>query len=73
MLNMNTLPRFFKIGAATIADPAPQAELEEVQRILSQQFPMIRHTRIYLEDGVLNESCTEILYEFQLIPVKTKG
>lgn len=73
MLNINTLPRIFKIGAATIADPAPQADLEEVQRILTQRFPMIRHTRIYIEDGVLDEAGTEVVYEFQLIPVKTKG
>lgn len=73
MLNMTALPRTFKIGAATIADPAPQADLDEVQRILTQQFPMIRHTRLYIEDGQLNDAGTEIMYEFQLIPVKTKG
>lgn len=73
MLKINTLPRTFKIGAATITDPAPHADLDEVQRILTQQFPMIRHTRLYLEDGQLNEAGTELLYEFQLIPVKTKG
>ncbi|MBB1388314.1 hypothetical protein ACRN9Z_16535 [Shewanella frigidimarina] len=73
MLNMNTITRKFKIGAAIINDPAPQADIDEVQRILTQQFPMLRHTRLYIEDGVLNESATEIVYDFPLIPVKTKG
>lgn len=73
MLNMTPIVRKFKIGVAIINDPAPQADLDEVQRILTQQFPMLRHTRIYLEDGVLNETATEIVYDFPLIPVKTKG
>ncbi|GIU40996.1 hypothetical protein TUM3794_20320 [Shewanella colwelliana] len=73
MISAATIVRKFKIGAAVIADPAPTASLEEVQRILTQQFPMIRHTRLYDEDGVLSDDATEILYEFQLIPVKTKG
>ncbi len=73
MITLNALPRKFKIGVTFIADPAPQASLEEVQRILSQQYPMLRHTTIYSEDGRLNDEATEIVYEFQLIPVKTKG
>ncbi len=73
MLNMNTLTRKFKIGAAIINDPSPQADLDEVQRILTQQFPMLRHTRIYIEDGVLNDTATEITYDFPLVPVKVKG
>jgi len=73
MLSLSTLPRKFQIGVATIEDPAPDASLEEVQRILSQQYPMVRHTRIYEEDGQLNTDATEIIYQFELIPVKTKG
>ncbi|MGI2227769.1 PRTRC system protein C [Shewanella frigidimarina] len=73
MLNMNAIVRKFKIGAAIISDPAPQSDLDEVQRILTQQYPMLRHTRIYIEDGVLNDTATEIIYEFPLIPVKVKG
>ncbi|SUJ10505.1 PRTRC system protein C [Shewanella morhuae] len=73
MLKMNQLTRQFKIGAALIADPAPLADLDEVQRILTQQYPMVRHTRLYIEDGVVNEAGTEITYEFQLVPVKVKG
>ena len=73
MLSINTLPRKFKIGVALIADPAPDASLDEVQRILIQQYPMLRHTRIYESDGRLNADASAIEYEFQLIPVKTKG
>lgn len=73
MLQIQTLPRTFKIGVAIIDDPAPNADLSEVHRILCQQYPMLRHTSIFEEDGRLNTEATEILYEFQLIPVKTKG
>ena len=73
MLSMTTLPRKFKVGVAIISDPAPEASLDEVQRILTQQYPMLRHTRLYEEDARLNSDATALEYEFQLIPVKTKG
>ncbi|WP_076414905.1 PRTRC system protein C [Shewanella sp. UCD-KL12] len=73
MISIQTLPRKFKIGATIVEDPAPEASLDEVQRILTAQYPMLRHTRLYQNDGRLNQEGTEIVYEFQLIPVKTKG
>lgn len=73
MISIQALPRKFKIGATIVQDPAPEASLDEVQRILTSQYPMLRHTRLYQEDGRLNQEGTEIDYEFQLIPVKTKG
>lgn len=73
MLQVNALPRQFKIGVAVINDPAPTASLDEVQRLLSQQYPMLRHTTIYEEDGIVSQEGTAVVYTFQLVPVKVKG
>jgi hypothetical protein len=73
MLTATALARVFKIGATVVADPAPSASLPEVQRMLTQRFPMLRHTRIYQNDGVLSDDGKSIVYDFPLVPVKTLG
>lgn len=73
MLSVNAIDRKFKIGAALLEDPAPTASIEEVSRMLSQQYPMIRHTTLYEEDGVPSADGKSLVYEYQLIPVKTQG
>lgn len=73
MLKAQALLRKFKIGAAVVDDPAPNATLSEVQRMLTQRFPMLRHTRIYNEDAVLSPDGQSLIFEFPLVPAKTLG
>jgi len=67
------LPRKFKIGATILDDPMPLGDLSQVQSVLAQQFPMLRHTHIYEADGVLSDCATFILYAVILPPVKVQG
>jgi hypothetical protein len=68
-----TLPRRFIIGLLTLEDPLPEGSLEEVQAILAQEHPSVRHTHIFHSDSRISD-CSEFLdFHVVLPPVKTNG
>jgi len=68
-----TLPRRFIIGLLTLSDPLPDGSLEEVQAILAQEHPNVRHTHIFDTDACVSD-CGEFLdFHVVLQPVKTNG
>ncbi|AZL83410.1 hypothetical protein EIJ81_00660 (plasmid) [Aliivibrio salmonicida] len=74
-MSLDQLPRKFKIGALTLSDPSPMLSVEEVKRIHSQQYPQVRMTTMYLEDGEIIEIAGEqvMLFTYVLPPISTNG
>ncbi|MUJ20361.1 PRTRC system protein C [Aliivibrio fischeri] len=74
-MSLKQLPRKFRIGALTLADPSSELTVEEVKRIHSQQYPQVRMTTMYLEDGEIVELNGEqvMLYTYVLPPISTNG
>ncbi|GHG07731.1 hypothetical protein [Thalassotalea marina] len=71
MLNVTTLKRVFKIGATEVEDENSHLPLNDSVRLLSKHFPQFRHTRLYEEDGVVEND--KLVFTLQLIPPKTNG
>lgn len=65
------VPRVFKLGATTLKDPCPTSSLADSIRILSRDYPQFRQTKIYDEDGFMENN--ELVYELKLSPAKTNG
>lgn len=65
------VPRVFKLGATTLQDPCPTGSLADSIRVLSRDYPQFRQTKIYDEDGVMENN--ELVYELKLAPAKTNG
>jgi hypothetical protein len=65
-----TMAAFFEISGQRIPVPTSMSLVEGV-RTLSQQYPMLRHTTVYEEDGRVDGN--DIIYPVVLAPVKSKG
>lgn len=61
----------FKIGGALIDFPNPNGTLEENQRLLSQHFPQLRWTKVFLEDARAENGA--MVLPVIAPPVKTNG
>ncbi|MCQ1058373.1 PRTRC system protein C [Photobacterium sp. ZSDE20] len=72
---MKQLKRIFQLGALSLDDPDPTMTVAEVKRVHSQQFPQVRFTTLYAEDGVPKDIAgdTVLLFEYVLPPVSTNG
>ena len=70
-MNIETLPRFFKLGATEIPDPAPGQDLDICVRLLAQNFPQFRQSRIFEEDARVEVD--RLVYELILPPPKVNG
>lgn len=66
-----TVDRLFKLGATTLKDPCPNGSLDDAVRILSRDYPQFRQTKLYAEDGVLEDG--KLVYALKLPPAKTNG
>lgn len=66
-----TVERVFKLGATSLADPCPTGSLDDAVRVLSRDYPQFRQTRLYAEDGVLENG--KLVYTLKLPPAKTNG
>lgn len=73
MSKSQVLARTFKIKQAVIEDPNPHLPLADAVRALTANYPVLRHTQVLEEDGVLSEDGKAIVYEVVLPPVKTQG
>lgn len=72
-ITVQRLSRKFKIGALELQDPIPNGSLEEVQELLTVQYPTLRHTKIFESGGVISTCGAFMVYEFIIQPVKTQG
>lgn len=70
-MTMKALPRVFCIGATQIEDTAPHLSLDDAVRWLSQEYPQFRQTRLYEEDGRVENG--KMMYTLVLPPVKVNG
>lgn len=72
---MQTLVRKFKLGSLVLDDPSPSSDVDEVRRIHSDNYPQVRHTTIWDQDGVPVELNGEIvlMFHYQLPPIKVNG
>lgn len=76
---VTTLPRKFKVGTLVLDDPSQNLEqlldINEVHRIHAQQYPQLRHTHIWNEDGEISEHNGEqvILFQYYLAPISVNG
>lgn len=68
-----TLPRQFIIKGLVVPDPNPNASLDEVLELLTQDHPSLRHTKIYGSDAKLSDDKQHLCYEIVFPPVKTDG
>ena len=71
-LKFKQLSRKFKVGATELADPLPGGTLNQVQELIAQQFPPVRHTCIFESDGRLSPCGGFIVYDIKPPPVKTQ-
>ncbi|CAH1598786.1 hypothetical protein FWP33_08825 [Vibrio parahaemolyticus] len=72
---MEAMKRIFMIGRKVLPDPNPTASVREVQRIHAANFPMVRQTTVFEEDGVPEEYNGELvlMYKYVLPPTKVNG
>jgi len=63
--------RIFKLGATTLEDPCPTGSLADSIRVLSRNYPQFRESKIYEEDGVMENG--KLVYQLKLTPAKTNG
>lgn len=63
--------RIFKLGATTLEDPCPNGSLKDSIRVLSREYPQFRESKIYDEDGVMENG--KLTYHLKLSPAKTNG
>ena len=66
-----SVKRLFKLGATTLDDPCPTGSLNDSIRLLSRTYPQFRESKIYDEDGVMENGF--LVYQLQLTPAKTNG
>ncbi len=72
---LQQLIRKFKLGALVLDDPSPESNVQEVQRILARQYPQVRHTTIWEQDGEVTElnGVMTVLHTFVLPPLSING
>ena len=73
MVRVTTLERRFKINSTVIEDSNPSLPLSEAVRALTLNYPVLRHTQVLEEDGVVSDDGKAIEYNVILPPVKTQG
>jgi hypothetical protein len=71
MTSLVAVQRVFKIGATTIDCPAPQLPLKDAIRMLCKSYPMFRQTKIFEEDGVMENG--KMTFTLQMPPSKVNG
>lgn len=71
MTTVKSMKRVFVLGAARINDSTPNLSLDDSVRLLSKTYPQFRHTKIYPEDGVIENG--EIVYTVKMLPAKSNG
>jgi hypothetical protein len=72
-MELNTLQRIFKIKGREIIDPNPALPLASAVKTLALNFPVLRHTQVFEEDGVLSDDGLSWVFEIIMPPVKTNG
>lgn len=74
-----TLPRKFMIGTLILDDPSQNLsqplDINEMHRIHAQQYPQVRHTHIWNEDGEITDHDGEqvIMFKYNLPPVSVNA
>tara|TARA_B110001454_G_C12552737_1_gene364287 strand:- start:180 stop:392 length:213 start_codon:yes stop_codon:yes gene_type:complete len=70
MLVVEQLKRFIVIGATRL-EIAENITLDDAVRMYSQTYPTLRNTRVYDEDGIIENN--EIIYKVVSVPPKVNG
>lgn len=72
---LQTLPRKFKLGRLFLDDPDPTASLHDVRGLHAKDFPVVRQTTVFDNDGVPDEvdGMPVLLFEYIVPPVKVNG
>jgi len=78
-MTIQTLPRKFQIGSLVLNDPSTDMgqplPVEEVHKLHARQYPQVRHTHLWTEDGELTQHEGEdvMMYRYILAPVSVNG
>ena len=68
---MTTATRQIKIGALKVDFPLPDMDLDTNVRELSLHYPMLRGTRVFEEDAVIENGA--MTYNVVTPPIKVNG